>query len=111
MNRENMLLLREAVAACPVAQFDYRFTDSDCGCVLPISEIVFGEWSDGDGIVCACEVDDKEADYLMGFSAQFDPAAKDYRVMTPDEAKGAAGISEALRRIDVILARYPEATP
>ena len=108
MNRDNLLKLRAALEVLPPERFDYRLTDRNCGCVVPVMKEVFDYDED-----IALNLTTAEMDYLTGFEdlrpvEPRDRQAHHFHSMTDAEATGAAGIAEAIRRIDVLLAREEE---
>ncbi len=100
MNQDNLLKLRAALEALPPERFDYREPfDKRCGCVLLVMETMFpaANYCEAFGI------DHHDLDYLIGCASTRDVTAKQFTDMTDAEATGAAGIAEAIRRIDVLL--------
>lgn len=105
MNQDNLLKLRAALKVLPPERFDYRKPfDYKCGCVLHLMESIFP-----DGAYCEeFGIDHHDLDYLAGYASMQDVTAKKFTDMTDAEATGAVGIAEAIRRIDVLLAREEE---
>lgn len=98
--RAQLLELRRAVEAWPAERFDYRDASGmTCGCVLVVASATGVNYKDASW---------QEKDYIAGYECDFDKTAKVFTEMGDDEATGEAGKREALRRIDVVLARYPE---
>lgn len=76
-----------------------------CGCVETHCDVLSGH---DEGILEFLGITDGEANYLFGLeSPEIDPAAEHYKTLEQDfRATGKAGIREALRRLDVVAARY-----
>jgi hypothetical protein len=107
VNRAAVARLRKAIQQTPPEQFDYRFHDSQCGCVMAIIDRSFRGVSVGDaGIAEWLEVEVDEAAFITGDDLNGDPGLH-FIEMTDEEAKGENGKAEALRRLAVIEARYP----
>lgn len=113
MNLANALKLRAALVACPPEQFDYRRIGSagECGCVFARAEECFG-WRVS--IDRALDLYGEDLYYLIGHVAPLVGDGKSHMSMTAAEATGIAGLTDAIGRLDLILARHgyqPDGTP
>jgi hypothetical protein len=90
--------------ACPPEQFDYR---KSCGCVMAIDSSLDRTF------VFDSQLTSTERDLLTAL-APTSRNGKHCDDMTAAEATGSRGLTEALRRLDLILARHgyqPDGTP
>jgi hypothetical protein len=88
----------------PDGMFDYRTCNPACGCLMPVLERM---GHPGFSLGTFLGIPPVESDYLYGGAhPHIDPRGKNYPDMLEEEAKGAAGKREALRRLSVLSKRH-----
>lgn len=101
LNLANVERLRVAIHETPDRLFNYRYYRGEsCGCVMSVSKRTF----DDDLPMYPLGLTDAEQSLLLG-GADEGCKAKLFCAMTAEEAAGANGKREALRRLSVILQR------
>jgi hypothetical protein len=108
MNRDNLLKLRAALEVLPPEKFDYSLLPlrhSECGCVIYHARCLFGDRL-AVNTRCVLGLAGDEYNYILGrVEPEIDPTPHESYLNMGKRATGAAGIAEAIRRIDVLLAR------
>jgi hypothetical protein len=82
--------------------FNYKSVYKPCGCVIPVHSRLFGN----DEMMDNLGISFDEEGFLVGLHNMVDRCSKIFTDMTDEEAKGVAGLTEAIRRVDVIMSRY-----